>query len=271
MYEGVISKHAGIISLYESKHNERDVVKSHFHKTHQILYILEGKGSCKLKNFDHEIVRDSFIIIPPLTEHSIVVQSKMTILVLEFDSTALSGDVQQQLIPFVFKEAYVYKLNTFDSSELRQLLRKMLYEQSHGDNFWILALKVYMVELLFTIGRSHKNNSQMDTNSLRAEQIRYYIDTRYFDIKNAEDIATRMGMSTRYMQSIFNEYYGSTPIQYLTEVRLGLVKQLLLETEKDIVSICFEVGFESLSTFYRLFKKNIGVPPNMYRTTHQSI
>ncbi|WP_101845251.1 AraC family transcriptional regulator [Halobacillus sp. Marseille-P3879] len=260
---------SAIISLYESQHNEKDMVNSHFHHTHQILYTLEGEGTCILSEQQHEIARDNYIIIPPLTEHSIMAKSKMTILVLEFDTGVLSDDVQRQLIPTVFQKARVQKLSTFDSSELRQLLRKMLYEQSHGDRFWEMALKVYMTELLFTIARSYQETPQADTNTLRVERLRHYIDTRYFDIKNAEDIANRMGMSKRYMQSIFKEYNDITPMQYLTEVRLGLVKQLLVETEKDIVSICFEVGFESLSTFYRLFKKHIGVPPNMYRKTQR--
>ncbi|MFD2922321.1 AraC family transcriptional regulator [Halobacillus naozhouensis] len=269
MYDHTGNKRSAIISLYESKHNENDRVKSHHHRTHQILYTLEGKGKCTLDEHPYQIARDSFIIIPPLTEHSIAAESKMTVLVLEFDATVLGDDIQQQLVESVFQKAWVQKLNMFDSSELRQLLRKMLYEQSHGDRLWKMGLKLYMAELLFTIARSPQDTPQTDMNTLRVEQLRHYIDTRYFDIKNAEDIANRMGMSKRYMQSIFNDYYDSTPMQYLTEVRLGLVKQLLVETEKDIVSICFEVGFESLSTFYRLFKRHIGVPPNMYRTTQR--
>ncbi|UOQ44116.1 AraC family transcriptional regulator [Halobacillus salinarum] len=265
------NNHSSIISLYESQHNEKDRVNSHDHQTHQILYALEGHGTCTLDNKTFGIERDSFIIIPPFTEHSITAQSKMTVLVLEFDACELSEDVQSQLIPEVFQRSVVKKVSMFDSSDLRQLLRKMLYEQSHGDRLWQLALKVYMSELLFTIARAAHDFTQADTNSLRAERLRNYIDSRYFEIKNAEDIADRMGMSKRYIQSIFKEQYELTPMQYLTEVRLGLVKRLLVETEKDIVSICFEAGFESLSTFYRLFKKQVGVPPNMYRQRQKSV
>ncbi len=257
------------ISLYESKHNEKGMVQSHYHETYQLLYTLEGKGICTLNHQAYSIVQDSFIIIPPLTEHSIAATSKMTVLVLEFETTVLSPDVRIELIPEVFRTARVQKLSAFDSSEIRQLLRKMLYEQSHGDRLWETGLKIYMAELFFTIARSTHESTQTDINTLRVEQLKHYIDTRYFDIKHAEDIADRMGISKRYIQSIFKDYYNSTPMQYLTEVRLGLVKQMLAETDKDIVSICFEVGFESLSTFYRLFKRNVGIPPNMYRLTQR--
>lgn len=262
-------KHQALISLYESKHNEKEKVKSHYHDTYQLLYTLKGTGICTLHHQEYAMEQDNFIIIPPATEHSIAASSKMTVLVLEFETDIFDSNVQVELIPEVFRSARVQKLSTFDSSEIRQLLRKMLYEQSYGDKLWETGLKIYIAELFFIIARSSQEPSQTDINTLRVEQLKHYIDTRYFDIKNAEDIADRMGISKRYIQSIFKEYYNSTPMQYLTEVRLGLVKQMLVETDKDIVSICFEVGFESLSTFYRLFKNNVGVPPNMYRITQR--
>jgi AraC-like DNA-binding protein/quercetin dioxygenase-like cupin family protein len=261
---------SAVISLYESKHKEKDTVATHTHDTHQLLYVLDGDGACELDEHVYDITADSFLIVPPKTRHSIRADSHMTVLVLELDAGKLSRDVRTQLIPNVFGTARVQSFSAIDSSELRQIMRKMLYEQSHGDQLWQMALKIHIAELLCTLARSNQDAGPGDTNKLRVERLRQYIDTRYYDIESAEDIAGRMGMSKRYMQTIFKEYYERTPMQYLTEVRLGLVKQLLLESDKDIVSICFEVGFESLSTFYRLFKKHVGVPPNMYRTTQRS-
>ncbi|NGP46432.1 AraC family transcriptional regulator [Bacillaceae bacterium SIJ1] len=262
-------KGTAVIAIYESKHNEKDVVKSHHHSSHQLLYNLEGEGVCTLDYEEYPITPDSFIIIPPFTEHSISSKSKTTILVLEFDVRDYSEDVQQRLIAKVFQKGVVQQVSMFEGSELRQLLRKMLYEQSNANDLWEIALKVYMTELLFIIARSQQEVKYADTNTLRVERIKQYIETHYFDIKSAEDIASKLGVSKRYIQSIYKEHYGCTPMQYLTDVRLGVVKKLLLETDKDIVSICFEVGFESLATYYRLFKKQTGVPPKMYRKTYQ--
>ncbi|SDN07502.1 transcriptional regulator, AraC family [Fictibacillus solisalsi] len=258
-----------LISLYESKHNEKDVVQPHHHQNHQILYILDGEGICMLNGVQQALKKDCFMIIPPGVEHSIHSHSKTSVLVLEFDAGSLGEDIQQEVIPYVFQKACVLQLNTFDSSDVRQLLRKKLYEQSHRDLFWQMTLKNSLSEMLIIISRSYTQEAA-DLNSLRVEQLKRYIETRYFDIRSAEDLANRLGISKRYLQQIFKEYYNMTPLHYLTEVRIGRVKKELLETEKDIVSICFEMGFESLSTFYRLFKKMVGVSPNVYRTTYKS-
>jgi len=54
-------------------------------------------------------------------------------------------------------------------------------------------------------------------------------------------------------------------LKYLNTVRLEAAKLLLNETNKDITAICFEVGFDSISTFYRLFTEHTSIPPHKYR------
>lgn len=73
----------------------------------------------------------------------------------------------------------------------------------------------------------------------------------------------------RYVNDIFKEQYHMTPMQYLTEVRIETAKKLLTESDKDIVTVCFEVGYENLSTFYRVFKNSVNMSPNQYRKQHQ--
>lgn len=124
-----------LISLYESRHNEKDVVQPHHHQNHQILYILDGEGICMLDGMEHAFKKDCFMIIPPGVEHSIHSHSKTSVLVLEFDSGTLGEDIQQEVIPHVFQKRASLRLNTFDSSDVQRLLRKKLYEQSHRDLF----------------------------------------------------------------------------------------------------------------------------------------
>lgn len=51
---------------------------------------------------------------------------------------------------------------------------------------------------------------------------------------------------------------------FLNEVRVSQACQLLSTTEKSIQTICYEVGFENVSNFNRVFKKVVGRPPSKY-------
>lgn len=62
---------------------------------------------------------------------------------------------------------------------------------------------------------------------------------------------------------MFKSIYGKTPHQYLQFVRIE--KARLLFTENDSVSdVCYQVGFESVSTFSGLFSKMIGKTPTNF-------
>lgn len=251
--------------MYEFQHVDGDVVRPHHHQVHQILYALEGQGKITLNGKASEYGQDRIAVIAPNSEHSIVSDSRLTVLVLAFDEGIFDASVQQELLHPFFGSSQLGKPNPFIGSELRQLLRKMLYEQSAGSKLGSLAMRIILSELLITLARSLHIQQVTDANGLRAERIRHYIDTHYFEIMSAGDIAAKQGISLRYINNIFKEHYNMTPMQYLTDIRIGMAKQMLAETDKDIASICFELGFETVSTFYRIFKDAVQMPPNKYR------
>ncbi|MBM7570346.1 AraC family transcriptional regulator [Aquibacillus albus] len=257
------------IRLYESKHTDGDAIHEHDHEVHQILYALEGEGKLILNGSSHSFTQDTVAVITPFTSHAIISDSKLTVLVLAFDQSILESSVKNDLLEHFFAKTEFIELNPFDGSNVRQLLRKMLYEQSHGDSINYVALKIYLSELLLKLARSNEQPESFDANVLRAERLRKYMDTHYFEMISAEDLASKLGVSTRHLNNIFKERYQITPIQYLTEIRIGLAKKMLVETDKDIATICFEVGFESLSTFYRTFKNSTDTSPNKYRTAYK--
>ncbi|WP_353625921.1 AraC family transcriptional regulator [Bacillus sp. JCM 19041] len=257
------------IHLYENKHRAKNHIQSHFHYTHQLLYVLEGEGECILDEKPYPLLEDRFIVIRPMTPHSIHARSKMTMLVLQFDETFLPDEYRNELVSPVFAQSEVLQLNAFKGSEIRQLLRKMLYEQLHRqEGQSAIGQKLFLGQILLALVRMKQHSNVQDANDRRAEELKRYIESHYYQLTHAEDLAAKMGISSRYMQQIFKDSYQMTPMQYLTEIRLNRVKHLLVETNLDIVSICFEVGFESVSTFYRVFKNRVGVSPLVYQKTH---
>jgi AraC family cel operon transcriptional repressor len=73
------------------------------------------------------------------------------------------------------------------------------------------------------------------------------------------------GKSREYVCRLFKKATGSTIGVYLNKIRIEHACSLLKNTEADIIDIALESGFENLSTFYHLFKKEIGVSPKQYR------
>jgi AraC-like DNA-binding protein len=57
---------------------------------------------------------------------------------------------------------------------------------------------------------------------------------------------------------------------YTNELRIKKAGEMLLSEEKNVTEIAFEVGFDSLSTFYRVFQKVMGGKPTDYRERNKN-
>lgn len=258
------------IHLYESNHLKGKFVSEHYHDHFQILYALEGEGEITLDGKTYDFSKDKVVLINPDCIHSIQATTKLTVLVLAFLVPALKVSVQEELLSLIERESKHFELDIFTASEIRPLFRKMLYEQKKGDIFRKLLMPVYLLEIIILLLRQQDFAYVQDANDIRSIQMKEYIDRHYFENISAESLSTLFGISTRYMNDIFKTKFNDTPLQYLQKVRINQAKELLLKTDQDIVSICFEVGYETLSTFYRTFRNLVGISPNKFRLSGQS-
>ncbi len=93
------------------------------------------------------------------------------------------------------------------------------------------------------------------------------MDAHYADKINVENIAEEAFCSKFYFIRLFKKIYGHTPHQYLTAVRVDRAKALLRQNYAA-ADVCYQVGFESVSSFKALFKKYAGTTPTDFRNRH---
>jgi AraC-like DNA-binding protein len=91
-----------------------------------------------------------------------------------------------------------------------------------------------------------------------------FIDENYQESIGLDEISQQAFLSKFHFHRIFTSIYKYTPHQYLTRKRLQKAKDLLAHN-KGVTEVCNEVGFESVSSFSVLFKKEIGFAPQYYR------
>ncbi|WNJ17295.1 AraC family transcriptional regulator [Pontibacter sp. G13] len=75
-------------------------------------------------------------------------------------------------------------------------------------------------------------------------------------------------LSKYHFIRLFKEVYEQTPRQYLIARRLERASSLLIHSSKTFHEICHEVGLKDSSSFGRLFKRNFGATPQIYRQMH---
>jgi len=80
------------------------------------------------------------------------------------------------------------------------------------------------------------------------------------------DVARAVHASTFHFCKMFKKATGMTFTEYLSLVRVGKAKKLLANPQLRISEIAYEVGFNSLTHFNRVFRKSVGQSPTTYRT-----
>jgi len=75
-------------------------------------------------------------------------------------------------------------------------------------------------------------------------------------------------LSPFHFLRLFKATYELTPMQYLTRLRMKKACRLLKKTNRPVGWIGDSCGFESQSSFIRLFKKEFGATPQVFRKKH---
>ena len=104
-----------------------------------------------------------------------------------------------------------------------------------------------------------------EAESPMIRRARAYIYANQADPIDLDKVATAMHVSTFYFCKMFKKATGLTFTDYLSRVRVEKAKTLLLNPHLRISEIAYDVGFQSLTHFNRMFRKIVGQSPTMYR------
>jgi len=88
---------------------------------------------------------------------------------------------------------------------------------------------------------------------------------RLCDPISLRDMSRVAYLSEFHFNRVFHQITGLPPAKFISAMRLDEAKRLLLNTNLSITDICFEVGYNSLSTFTRRFTQRVGLGPREFR------
>lgn len=88
---------------------------------------------------------------------------------------------------------------------------------------------------------------------------------RYMQSLTLEDLAHECHMDGKYLGRLFLRQTGQSFHKYLNGIRLTRAAELLHQTPMTVLAIALECGFQNISYFNRLFRKQYGCTPGEYR------
>ena len=220
----------------------------HKHKYYEVIICTEGNCVCHFKNYSTEIKPGKILIIPPLVEHQ-----------NQCDSTYERIWIHNDFKQFFNLESPLI-VNDTPSGEGAQLAR-ILYENRHSNPEYLNALGNAFSHFLL---RSIDTDDQVHT---KVREIMNTISENFCDANtDVSTILKSSGYVEDYIRSQFKKVSGSTPIEFLTKIRINHACYLI-DTYKSAMSlseIAEKCGYNDYVYFSRRFKTITGKSPREY-------
>ncbi len=252
-------------------------VPLHWHNDVEIIVIKKGCGIISVDTEQKVVEAGDIILVRPGQLHSIA-QHDMDTMEYEnilFQTSLLySADTDLRTqeyfrpyfsleyeLPWLIDSSYSYHdelsscIDTIDDLCSRHPKYYELSVKGHLFNFFYILFSGQETPVIF-----HRSKS-LD----KVKQIISYIEQHYAEPITVESAAGYMGFSESHFMKFFKQHMHTTFTNYLNSYRLTIAGRLLLTEDDSILSISERTGFNNLSYFNRLFKKEYQMSPREYR------
>jgi AraC-like DNA-binding protein/ligand-binding sensor protein len=152
---------------------------------------------------------------------------------------------------------------TLDLAEVKEAYFHSLVLSSSQYNGMIRLLEIFAKHLSIVANQITVQEKEGESPLVR--RARAYIIGHQADPIDLDDVAKAMHVSTFYFCKMFKKGTGLTFTEYLGRLRAEKAKTLLLNPHLRISEIAYDVGFQSLTHFNRVFRQVTGESPTTFR------
>lgn len=125
----------------------------------------------------------------------------------------------------------------------------------------ILELLLFLSALPVQVNRPSYSRAQVGL----AQDISRYLLENTEERITVTDLSRRFGASPTMINTSFRGVYGMTPAAFLRAQKMHAAAKLLRQSDRTVLDIANQFGYDNASKFAKAFRDVIGVPPNSYR------
>jgi AraC family cel operon transcriptional repressor len=243
----------------------------HQHAFYEIFYILEGSIIHVCNDIEETLEYGDIIFLKLNDKHKfihlentlcrhrdIIITSNQYLFSCDYISNNLFNDLSSLNKPFKAKLSSE-QINNFEKNILQIMNIQntdYLIKKSLINILLIDLLGIYMKSKLL-----EKNNRQLAW----FETLLSRFNVLEFIKEGIPKIIEPIHYDKSYICRTFKRYIGITMSEYLNNARLNYAANLLKYTDNNILFICNECGYKSLSYFFSTFKKKYNISPTAFR------
>ena len=261
--------------LFHLKDKTKKEFDYHYHEFNKIIIFLSGNVTYIIEGRTYHLKPYDILLVNNHDIHKPIIDSNSTYerIVIWADTNFVKEHSDDNCnLEECFKYAIKNDINLIRlkpdlQNELISLLTKLeasINSQEFGSR---ILSNAYLIEFLVYINRLILgNNNIIEANECdsiydnQINEILKYINANLHEPLTVDDIANRFYISRYYLMHRFKEQTGYTLHNYISQKRLILAKELLLNNE-SVMKVSEKCGFIDYSSFLRSFRKMYGTTP----------
>ena len=249
--------------------------QAHWHSYGEILLAGPGETNVFQINRDtYKLTEGDFLLIWPMEMHAIIDADRKESLVIQFSNAFINSLFDLRRIIHFYRNMHVLCINAHRElvSQLRAIADSMkeIFFSAEPDKE--LRCCMLLMEFMLTLDRHREEfapemqNTAVygytDTVMRRMILVTEYIKNNLTaDNLSQSAMAEMAGISKEYFSRIFRSVTGMNYSKWLNMIRLEKATELLADKEKTMTEVAMLSGFQSISSFNRVFHAEKGIPP----------
>lgn len=279
IFETINYKQSTSIKLYDN--DEYEDYPAHWHTTPEIIMPTENIYTVECYNQIITLREGDIILICPGCIHTLYAPEKGRRIIFQADINPLRFMKEIETLVTIISPLIVITPEDFPSiyDKVKSLLLEIKDEYLSSSSFSEVSIYSKTLEIITLIGRSRAATG-MKTISPDAPrkqeeyiekfiEICNYISAHCSDELNLEAVASMSGFSKFYFSRLFKQFTNVSFYKYVNQKRIEKAAEMLTEPNISITNVALSCGFESLSSFIRMFKIVKGCTPTEFRNMYQ--
>lgn len=247
---------------FSVKNNRSEVsYKPHIHMDIEILYIRRGSQTLKIDGVEYVLKQGETAVIFPDVVHEYVYEKNER------------SDIDAILIICSKKFYGRFFSDMSDSFLINPIIGKDELPSDARYAFDSISAKLsknmQIAWLVIILSRIFEKVNVLKGKSSPVEDMSYkittYIDEHFKEAITLKNLADELNVSATYVSRIFSKKFKTNFRTYLGKIRAEYASELLRTTDDKIITIAKNSGFESISTFNRIFREIYGISPRKFR------
>lgn len=252
----------------------------HWHDYLQITICTDGTGKFLFTNKEYTVEKGDVFIVSNFENHVAISESGQTthflMIIFMPDFIAAPGGRKfdfEYLAPFRYNtKTFNHRINQslVEAQCIGNLAHSLKSIYSKKEQGYKHMLDAGLRQILATLIRYYKTtySDYCSVNSRSQSMMRdaiHYIHQNFLNNLTLQDVSDHLHISTSRFRHVFKETFNIGFKEYITYLRLGESRRLLLTTDYNITEVSNRSCFSNIHQFYKVFNKYVFMSPAQYR------